>query len=134
MLIEPVESSENPFRAIEACFDNALETAEHNEMDYGFVLSNFMTEFNRRNPEISKYLRDIYKVWEVNLVTILQRGKTDGFLARHVDSEAVANYLIASYVGIRSLMVEGNSRMLRYQYMQQIRAYFKSLEEGSLVA
>ncbi len=134
MLIEPVESGDNPFRAIETCFENALETAEHNEMDYGFVLSNFMTEFNRRNPEISKYLRDIYKVWEVNLVTILQRGKTDGYLARHVDSEAVASYLIASYIGIRSLMVDGNCKMLRYQYMQQLRNYFKSLEENALVA
>ena len=56
MLIEPVESKENPLRVIESCFDNALETAEHNDMDFGFILSNFMSEFNRRNPEITKYL------------------------------------------------------------------------------
>lgn len=129
MLIEPVERSENPFRAIELCFDNALETAVHNEMDYGFMLSNFMTEFNRRNPEITKYLKDIYKVWEVNLVSILQKGKTDGYLARHVDSESVATYLISSYIGIRTLMVNGNCKSLKYQYMSQLRAYFKSMEE-----
>lgn len=129
MLIEPVERSENPFRAIELCFDNALETAVHNEMDYGFMLSNFMTEFNRRNPEITKYLKDIYKVWEVNLVSIIQKGKTDGYLARHVDSESVATYLISSYIGIRTLMVNGNCKSLKYQYMLQLRAYFKSMEE-----
>ena len=128
MLIEPVEACKNPLRTIEACFENAIETAEHNEMDYGFVLSNFMNEFNRKNPEITKYLKDIYKVWEVNLVSILQKGKTDGYLARHVDSEAVATYLISSYMGIRTLMVEGNSRVLKYQYMQQLKNYFKSLE------
>lgn len=134
MLVEPVEKSKNPFRAIEACFENALETAEHNEMDYGFVLSNFMTEFNRRNPEITKYLRDIYKVWEVNLVSIFQKGKTDGYLPRHIDSESVATYLISSYIGIRTLMVEGNCRALRYQYMQQLRFYFKSMEEKSFIS
>ena len=134
MLIEPVESKENPLRVIESCFDNALETAEHNDMDFGFVLSNFMSEFNRRNPEITKYLRDIYKVWEVNLVSTLQKGKTDGFVARHVDSESVANYLISSYIGIRTLMVEGNCRVLRYQYMQQLRNYLKSLEEKVLIS
>ena len=128
MLIEPVEACENPLRTIEACFENAIETAEHNEMDYGFILGNFMTEFNRKNPEISKYLKDIYKVWEVNLVSILQKGKTDGYLARHVDSEAVATYLISSYMGIRTLMVEGNCKVLKYQYMQQLKNYFKSLE------
>ncbi|MGB5237352.1 MAG: TetR/AcrR family transcriptional regulator [Flavobacteriaceae bacterium] len=134
MLIEPIEKCDNPFRALESCFYNALETAQYNEMDYGFILSNFMTEFNRRNTEISNYLRDIYKVWEVNLVTTLQRAKTDGYLERHVDSEAVATYLISSYIGIRTLMVEGNCKALRYQYMQQLKTYFKSIEHSTLVS
>ena len=134
VLIEPVESKENPLRVIESCFDNALETAEHNDMDFGFILSNFMSEFNRRNPEITKYLRDIYKIWEVNLVSTLQKGKTDGYVARHVDSESVANYLISSYMGIRTLMVEGNCKVLRYQYMQQLRNYLKSLEEKAFIS
>ncbi len=134
MLIEPVESHQDPFRAIEASFENALETAVHNESDHGFVLSNFMTEFNNRNAEITKYLRDIYKVWEVNLVSILQKGKTDGIVARHIDSEAVANYLISSFIGIRTLMVEGNAKVLRYQYIQQLRSYFKSLQEKAMIS
>ena len=134
MLIEPVEARENPLRAIEACFENAIETAEHNEMDFGFMLNNFMTEFNKRNAEISKYLKDIYKIWEVNLISTLQKGKTDGYIARHVDSEAVATFLIASFMGIRTLMVEGNSKMLRYQYMQQLKNYFKALEEKVYVS
>ena len=127
MLIEPIEGKENPFVVIEKCFEDALETAEHNEMDYGFILSNFISEFNRRNTVISKYLMDIYKVWEVNLVSILQKGKSDGYVDRHVDSEGVATYLISSYMGVRTLMVQGNCRNLRYKYMQQLRHYFNSL-------
>lgn len=128
MLIEPIEGKENPFLTIEKCFENGLETAEHNEMDYGFILSNFMNEFNRRNPEIMRYLKDILKIWEVNMVSILQKGKLEGYVDRHVDSEGVATYLISSYLGIRSLMVEGNCKTLRYNYMQQLKGYFKSLE------
>ena len=127
-LIEPIEGQEDPLNKIVACFDDALETAEHNFLDYGFVLSNFITEFNGKNPDIMNYLQDILKVWEVNLVTALQKGKTDGFVDRHVDSEAVATYLISSYIGIRTLMVEGNSKMLRYKYIQQLRQYFKLIE------
>jgi AcrR family transcriptional regulator len=129
LLIEPMEGNADPFKAIEECFADALSTAEHNEMDYGFVLGNFITEFNGRNDEISKYLRDIYKVWEVNLVTTLQKGKTDGYVARHVDSEGVAAYLISSYMGIRILMVEGNSKSLSYHFMQQMKQYLKSLAQ-----
>ncbi|MEK6152824.1 TetR/AcrR family transcriptional regulator [Flavobacteriaceae bacterium 3-367] len=132
MLIEPIEGKEDPFNVISNCFENALETAEHNEMDYGFVLSNFISEFNRRNPEIMRYLKDILKVWEVNLISILQKGKSDGYVDRHVDSEGVAVYLISSYIGIRTLMVDGNCKTLRYKYMQQLRQYFKLLKQKEI--
>jgi hypothetical protein len=88
-----------------------------------------MAEFKGRNPEIMEYLKDIFKVWEVNLISSLQKGKSDGYVDRHVDSDAVAIYLISSYIGIRTLMVEGNCRSLRYKYMQQLRHYFKTLAD-----
>lgn len=127
MLIEPVEEAQNPLRAIEISLDDALNTAEHNELDYGFVLSNFMNEFNGRNETIMGFLKEICKVWEVNLVTALQRGKTNGFVERHADSEGVAMYIISSYFGVRTLMVGGNARLLRYNYIQQLRNYFRAL-------
>lgn len=127
MMIEPIEDQNNPFHAIETCLDDALQTAEFNEMDYGFVLANFMNEFNGRNEKIMKFLMDTCKVWEVNIITALQRGKTDGFVERHVNSEGVAQYIISSYFGIRTLMVNGNCKILRYNYIQQMRNYFRSL-------
>jgi len=127
MLIEPLENSQQPFTTIVDCFENALLTAENNELDHGFVLNNFMTEFNGRNPEIMKYLTDLYKVWEVNMVTLLQRAKVNGHLGRHIDSEGVVTYLLASFMGIRTLMATGDAKALRYHYIQQLRAYFKTL-------
>lgn len=127
MLIEPIEGKEDPFRNIETCLENALEIAEHNPLDFGFVLGNFMNEFNGKNENVSRYLNDICKAWEVSLVTALQKGKSDGYLERHHDSEGIATFVISSYFGVRSLMVGGNPRMLRYQYMQQLRSYFKSM-------
>jgi AcrR family transcriptional regulator len=133
MLIEPLENRDDPFIAISECFENALLTAENNILDQGFILGNFMSEFNGRNPEIMKYLSDLYKVWEVNMVTLLQKGKLNGYLDRHVDIEGVATYLIASFMGVRTLMVEGNARMLRYNYMQQLRGYFRMLGPKAVV-
>ncbi|MET7028800.1 TetR/AcrR family transcriptional regulator [Sediminicola luteus] len=132
MLVEPIEGQEDPLNVISKSIEDALETAEHNNMDFGFVLSNFITEFNGKNPEIMKYLTDIMKVWEVNLITTLQKGKTDGYVDRHVDSEAVATYVISSYIGVRTLMVEGNSKMLRYKYVQQLKNYFKLISQKAV--
>ena len=127
VLIEPMEGKENPFRTIESCLENALERAEHNHLDFGFVLGNFMNEFNGRHEKISEYLNDICKVWEVTLITLLQKGKSDGYLERHHDSESIAAFVMASYFGIRTLMVSGVPKLLRYNYMQQLKAYFKSM-------
>jgi len=128
MLIEPIEGHENPLELITNCFEDALETAVHNEMDYGFLLSNFLNEFNGRNPKIMEPLNDILKVWEVNLVSAIQRGKFNGHIDRHVDSEGAAVYLMSSFIGIRTLMVETAPSARKYRFMAQLRQYFKSIE------
>lgn len=127
-LIEPLEGHENPLTLITNCFDNAMETAVHNEMDFGCILSNFLTEFNGKNAEIMQHLNEIVTVWEVNLVTALQKGKYNGFLDRHVDCEAVAIFLMSSYFGVRTLMVGSSPSSKKYRFMSQLRQYFKSLE------
>jgi AcrR family transcriptional regulator len=128
MLIEPIEGHENSLNLITNCFENALETAVHNELDFGFVLGNFVSEFNGKNPEIMGYLNDILKIWEVNLVTAIQRGKFNGYIDRHVDSEGVAVFLMSSYMGIRTFMVENAPSARKYRFMSQLRQYFKSIQ------
>jgi len=126
-LVQPIEGKEDPFTTIEKSLDAALETAEHNFFDNGFVLSNFLIETNGKDEEVNKYLNDILKIWEVALVTSLQKGKTDGYVARHVDSEGVASYIISSFIGVRTQMASGNAKSLRYRFIQQLRAYFRVL-------
>ncbi len=128
MLIEPIEGHEHTLDLITNCFENALETAVHNELDYGFVLSNFIGEFNGRNPEVMKHLNEILRIWEVTLVSAVQRGKFNGHIDRHVDAEGVAVYLMSSFIGIRTLMVETAPSARKYRFMSQLRQYFKSIE------
>ncbi len=133
MLIEPIEGHENPATLITNCFEEALETAVHNEMDFGFLLSNFICEFNGRNQRIMKHLNDILKIWEVNLVSTLQKGKLNGYIDRHIDCEGAAVFLISSFIGIRTIMVEASPNALKYRFMSQLRQYFKSIETKQTV-
>lgn len=127
-LIEPIEGHDNPITLITKCFDNAMETAVHNEMDYGCILSNFLTEFNGKNEVIMRHLNEIVTVWEVNLVTTLQKGKFNGYLDRHIDCEASATFLMSSYFGVRTLMTSAAPASKKYRFMSQLRQYFKSIE------
>lgn len=128
LLVEPLDTFENPLPIIVESLENALEPGRQNEMAYGFMLNDFLTEFHKRNEEFSRYLKDIINVWEVNLVSVLKKGKVDGHIARHVDCEGVATYIIASFMGMRTLMMDSSNRQLKYQYIQQLKQYFKSLE------
>lgn len=128
LLIEPIEGHENAIDLITNCFDNALETAVHNEMDFGFVLNNFVNEFNGRNEKIMKHLNDILKIWEVNLVSAIQKGKFNGHIDRHVDAEGTALYLMSSFIGVRTLMAESSPSARKYRFMTQLKHYLKSIE------
>ena len=133
-LIEPIEGHENPLTLITNCFDEAMETAVHNEMDFGCILSNFLTEFNGKNEAIMHHLNEIVTVWEVNLISTLQKGKFNGYLDRHVDCEAVATFLMSSYFGIRTLMTGSSPSAKKYRFMTQLRMYFKSIEAKAVLS
>lgn len=128
LLVEPLNTQKDPLPVIMDTLEQALEPGKQNEMIYGFMLNDFLTEFNKRNVEIASYLKDIIKVWEVNLVSVLKKGKVDGHIARHVDCEGAATFIISSYMGMRTLLADNGNRQLRYNYIQQLKQYFSSLE------
>lgn len=134
LLIEPLNTNENPLPVIIESLENALDPGKKNEMAYGFMLNDFLIEFNKRNEEISSQLKEIINVWEVNLVSLLKKGKLDGHIARHVDCEGVATYIIASYLGMRSLLMDSSNKQLRYQYIQQLKQYFNSIAAHHVAA
>lgn len=134
LLIEPLNTNENPLPVIIESLENALDPGKKNEMAYGYMLNDFLTEFNKRNEEISSQLKEIINVWEVNLVSLLKKGKLDGHIARHVDCEGVATYIIASYLGMRSLLMDSSNKQLRYQYIQQLKQYFNSIAAHHVAA
>lgn len=133
LLIEPVSYKQSPFPLILDMLEIELSKVVDNASDNGFILGNFISEFNKRSPRINKYLKDILKIWEVNLDSLLRKGQLDGYVKREVDCNAAANHIISSYIGVRTLMVEGNSRLLCAQYMQQLRYYFYSISKNHLV-
>lgn len=133
-LIEPIEGYNDPLQSITSCFEEALETAVHNEMDFGCVLNNFLTEFRGKNEVVMKHLNDILSIWEVNLVSTLQKGKFNGHVDRHVDCEAAATYIMSSYFGIRTLMVGASPSARKYRFMSQLKSYLKSLEPKAVYA
>ncbi len=127
LLIEPSRHSESPFRLLLDVFGNAIENACTFEKDRGSMLALFMAEFKGKNNRISKYLSDIVRIWNINIVTILKKGKKDGYIDQYVDCESAANFILASYFGARTMMIQGNVPELKESFIQQLSSYFYSL-------
>ena len=130
LLIEPLSYKQSPFPLVLDRIGLELEKAVNTPNDKGFLLGNFINEFNRGNPRINKCLKDILKIWEVNLTALLRKGQLDNYVTDSVDCEAVARYIISSYLGIRMQMVTGDPRRLADQYMDQLRYYFYGISKN----
>ncbi|NKI31184.1 TetR/AcrR family transcriptional regulator [Croceivirga thetidis] len=126
-LIEPLSHKQSPFPLILEAFGNAINVAIANESDRGSMLGNFINEFAGKNVRISKHLRDIIRIWEVNIISLLKKGMNDGFINPHVDCEAAADFILASYFGTRTLMTLGNKTALKHSFNRQLSSYFYSL-------
>ncbi len=130
LLIEPLSYRQSPFPLVLDRIELELEKAVNSTDDKGFLLGNFITEFNKRNTRINKCLLDILKTWQINLTALFKKGQLDNYVNKGVDCEAVAQYITSSYMGVRIQMVEGNSRLLANQYLNQLRYYFYSISRN----
>lgn len=129
-LIEPLSYRQSPFPLILEAFENALDIAIANEEDRGSMLGNFINEFAGKNQRVSKHLQDIIRIWEVNILSLLKKGKNDGFLNPYVDCEAAADFILSSYLGTRTLMTLGNKTALKHRFKEQLSNYFYSLAKA----
>ena len=130
MLIEPITPGQSPFPLLLDRISTELEKAANSPDDKGFLLGNFISEFNYGNPRVNKCLQDILRIWQINLTSLLRKGQLDNYVNANVDCEAVAQYIISSYMGIRTQMVAGNARVLANQYMDQMRYYLYAISKN----
>jgi len=127
LLVEPPKFRESPYKLLLDVFGNAMENAGTYENDRGSMLAVFLSEFKGKDCRIGKYLTDIYKIWQINITSILKKGKTDGYVDKHVDCDSAASFILASYFGTRCLMASGNKAHLKDAFLQQMSSYFYSL-------
>ena len=127
LLVEPSNFRQSPYKLLLDVFGTAIENAGTYQNDRGSMLAVFLSEFKENDTRIGKYLNDIYKIWQINITTILKKGKTDGYVDQHVDCDSAANFILASYFGTRSLMAKDNKAELKDAFIQQMSSYFYSL-------
>ncbi|MCK0130362.1 TetR/AcrR family transcriptional regulator [Flavobacteriaceae bacterium F08102] len=128
--ITPINQRGNPKFILGDLLEEQFINNKRLNTNEGSALSNFMVALsNEENDyDLQGQLKAIYDEWKVALINLLYRGIEDGFLHRHIDTEAVAEYIIYSLEGART-MQRVNAGSGFYNFIAQFKEYMDSMKK-----
>ena len=110
------------------CLDEKFINNKRKLTATGSPLTNFITELSVTNKTFKTELKKITNKWTVALVLLIQDGKMNGHIARFVDSDASAMFIIASIEGIQTLLQLDANKAHYINFVQQLKLYINCLK------
>ncbi len=128
--IEPINKHGNPKFILVDLFENKLVNNKNLNQSAGSSLSNFIIALSHEenDHELQEQLKEIYQEWKVALINLLYRGIEGGFFNRHFNTESVAEFIISSLEGTRTLRRIVSDDSLFYNYIEQFKNYVDTLK------
>jgi len=75
----------------------------------GCLIMNTASEFAQSNPKIAEIVNEGVENFKKIFLTAVQQGQADGTITRAKDSELLANYLVSSMSGLRTMVKAGSN-------------------------
>lgn len=127
-LIMPLEDSEDPINDIFKVIMNFFKLADYQTIMYGCPTSNMIQEMAPLSDRFHEALKNITDTWQGTIEAALKRGQENGTVNRTVDTESVAQFIVVSYEGLRSLGKVYQSKLYYKNYLKQLRSYLATLQ------
>ncbi len=127
-LIAPLQYSEDPLNDIFNVIMNVFRTADYQKITYGCPASNMIQEMAPLSENFNEALKRMLDRWQGTIVEALDRGKQSGKVRKDVDSQSVAEFIVVSYEGLRSLGKVYQSKAYYKNFLKQLRVYLDSLK------
>jgi len=128
--IEPVNKRGNPIFILSDLLQDKLINDDSLDQNLGSPITNMIValSYERNDYNLKSQLHEVLNQWKVALINLLYRGIEDGYLDRHINSEPVAEFIINSLEGVRTLKRTTNNKSLFYNYMEQFKNYLDTLK------
>jgi len=127
--IEPISERGNPlFILADLLEDKTLKNKLTKNI--GSPLTNFIVQlsYESNDYDLQGQLKEIFDQWKIALINLLYRGIEDGYLSRHINTEPVAEFIIASLEGVRTLKITTNDKSLFFNYVEEFKNYIDTLK------
>lgn len=128
--IEPINRRGNPIFILGDLLQEKLINDNSLEQNLGSPLTNMIValSYEHNDYNLKGQLYDVLDQWKVALINLMYRGIEDGYLDRHINTEPVAEFIINSLEGVRTLKRTTNNKALFYNYMEQFKNYLDTLK------
>ncbi len=128
--IEPINKRGNPIFILGDLLQEKLINDNSLEQNLGSPLTNMIValSYEHNDYNLKGQLYDVLDQWKVALINLMYRGIEDGYLDRHINTEPVAEFIINSLEGVRTLKRTTNNKALFYNYMEQFKNYLDTLK------
>lgn len=128
--IEPINMRGNPLFILSDLLQNKLINDKSLAPSLGSPLTNFIVELSHEpnDYDLQMQLKEILDQWKVALINLLYRGIEDGYLDRHINTESVAEFIINSLEGVRTLKRTTNDKSLFFNYIEQFKNYLDTIK------
>jgi len=128
--IEPLNERGNPIFIITDLLEEKFLKDKSLNQNLGSPLTNFITELSHEanDYDLQLQLKEILDQWQIAMMNLLHRGIEDSYLDRHIDPESVAEFIIVSIEGVRTIKKVTNNNGLFYNYIQQLKNYLETLK------
>ena len=128
--IEPINKRGNPIFILGDLLQDKLINDESLDQNLGSPITNMIValNFEHNDYDLKGLLREVVDNWKIALISLLYRGIEDGYLDRRINTESVAEFIINSLEGVRTLKRTTNNKSLFYNYMDQFKCYLNTLK------
>jgi AcrR family transcriptional regulator len=125
--IEPLQADTDPLDAIYDLMHGLLMENPFLKVEYGCPASNLTHEMTPWNTEFNIALNELTQQWTKTMTESIEKGKSNGFVRKDVQSEQVTMFVMSGYWGIRNFGKLENNKDAYLPYLEQLKYYLTTL-------
>jgi TetR/AcrR family transcriptional repressor of nem operon len=125
-LLQPLEGASDPITRIYKIFEKKLLNDPEISIDLGCPTNNLVQEMSPISVKFHKTLRYVLDKWIKVIREALETGKQERTVNADVDAQAAAEFIVASYEGVKGVgKIYGKD--LYVSYLKQFKNYLETL-------
>lgn len=126
-LLSSLQNSNNPIEDIYSSIEKKLLNDNKFDIDFGCPTNNLVQEMSPININFNKALKKLLDNWMITIENTLEQGKLNGSVNLKVNSKETAQFIVASYEGLKGLgKIYGKT--LYVNYLAQLKQYLNTIK------